>query len=59
MMVAFAPQTLGLEPEATALWRDTLVSLYCQRVMQERRGLSPSAFCVNPKFLLILPSISL
>jgi len=55
--VAFAPQTLGLEPEKTSPRRGLLVNLCGQRVMQERRGLSPSAFCANylvaelPRFL--------
>lgn len=49
MMVAFAPQTLALEPEKTVQCGDALVSLCGQRLMQERRGLSPSAFRVNPR----------
>ena len=47
IMVAFAPQRLSLEPEKTAGRRGSAETLGVQRGNEERRGLSPSASCVN------------
>jgi hypothetical protein len=45
----FGPQTLKREIEKKAVGRGRAISLYEQRDIEKRRGLSPSAFSVYPR----------
>jgi len=61
MMVAFAHQALGLEPENFSTSANTREPRYNRRVTKEPQGLSSPAFPVNylvaesPRFLTWLP----